>query len=146
MKKTTISIVDCFIFVCSVYTFYNVKRTCTLGGRYWQCIIACYSALYVINNLRAVRIAGTIVRLLPVKYFYCLALRVSQGPWTDLPQRVWRAVLVLRESEGTMQNAPFQTCTSEEGCRNQVTGSSVRRTACHSRSTYSTRFVVQSIV
>ena len=46
----------------------------------------------------------------------------------DLPQwnraRVWRAVLVLRESEGTVQNAPFQTCASEEGCRNQVAGSS----------------------
>ena len=48
----------------------------------------------------------------------------------DLPQwnrvRVWRAVLVLRESEGTVQNSPFQTCASEEGCRNQVAGSSVR--------------------
>ena len=54
---------------------------------------------------------------------------LSQGPWTDLPQlnraRVWRAVLVLREREGTVQNSPFQTCTSEEGCRNQVTGSPV---------------------
>ena len=95
-----------------------------------------------IHNLRAVRIAGTIVHLLPVKHFYCIALRVSQGPWTDLPQRnrarVWRAVLVLRESEGTVQNTPFQTCASEEGCRNQVTGSPVRHTACHSCSTYAT--------
>ena len=34
-------------------------------------------------------------------------------------------------SEGTVQNAPFQTCASEEGCRNQVAGSSVRHTAYH---------------
>ena len=44
-------------------------------------------------------------------------------------------LLVLRESEGTVKKAPFQTCASEEeGCRNQVTGSSIRHTACHSRS------------
>ena len=53
------------------------------------------------------------------KHFYCVALQVSQGP-TCLSGTVWRAVLVLRESEGTVQNAPFQTCASEEGCRNQV--------------------------